>query len=54
LYCYTEGRPLTAKVTEEFGVQKDLGDLVHPAMPVNPILAPRGVGDGKAGGVFSC
>lgn len=48
LYAIPEGRPLTAKVTEAFGVQKDLGHSVHPAMPLNPILAPRSVGDGKA------
>ena len=41
LYAVPEGRPLTAKVTEEHGIQKDLGDLVHPAMPVNPILVGR-------------
>mmetsp|Transcript_13087 Transcript_13087/g.21278 ORF Transcript_13087/g.21278 Transcript_13087/m.21278 type:complete len:150 (+) Transcript_13087:76-525(+) len=41
----SESRPLTAKVTEQIGIERDLGDLMHPALPANPILAPRSYGD---------
>lgn len=45
LYAVPEGRPVTAKVGV---VERDLGDLLHPALPPNPILAPRSVKDGMA------